>query len=277
MSQVQTIFYLPDTLRKWPWKRSISPHYLTAHAESVAWIESFKPFSPQAQVAFNKGNFDKMDALKTRELCDAAMDAILHPDKPRPVGENIIGEISRQFWQGARCGAPLPAQERFVSTWRKYLDSVVLQSERRTNGYICTADEYLAARRDNIGSDPAMVLLELCLEVDIPHEVMEHPAVASLTEYTSYLITLDNDLCSYKREFLSGNADYNAVTIAKTQLGMDLTDAVQWVSDLYDEIAHKFLQTMADVEAHKSGIPSWGAEMDSAVLAYINGLGTYMI
>ena len=85
------------------------------------------------------------------------------------------------------------------------------------------------------------------------------------------------DLCSYKREFLSGDADYNAVTVAMTQLGTDLTGAVQWVSNLHDEIADKFLKTLADVEAHRNGIPSWGAEMDSAVLAYINGLGTHLI
>ncbi len=86
----------------------------------------------------------------------------------------------------------MPAQERFIATWRRYLDSVILQSERRTNAYICTVDEYLAARRDNIGSDPSMALLEICLEVEIPHEVMEHPALAALTEYTAYLNTLGN-------------------------------------------------------------------------------------
>ena len=61
-----------------------------------------------------------------------------------------------------------------------------------------------------------------------------------------------------------------------TQLGTDLTGAVQWVSDLHDEIAHKFLQAVADVEAHKNGIPSWGTEIDSAISAYVNGLGTHM-
>lgn len=30
------------------------------------------------------------------ERCEATMDAILHPDKPRPEGESIIGEIARQ-------------------------------------------------------------------------------------------------------------------------------------------------------------------------------------
>lgn len=86
----------------------------------------------------------------------------------------------------------MPAQERFVASWRRYLDSVVLQAERRTKSYVCTIDEYLTARRDNIGSDPSMALLEICLQIDIPHEVMEHPAIASLTSYTADLNTLGN-------------------------------------------------------------------------------------
>lgn len=56
----QAHFYLPETLRIWPWKRAISPHYEAAKAESVAWIESFKPFSPEAQLAFNKCNFSEL-------------------------------------------------------------------------------------------------------------------------------------------------------------------------------------------------------------------------
>lgn len=50
-------YVLPDTLRNWPWKRIISPYYRAAQAESVAWLESFKPFSPEAQIWFNKCDF----------------------------------------------------------------------------------------------------------------------------------------------------------------------------------------------------------------------------
>lgn len=52
-------YILPDTLRNWPYERIISPHYRAAQAESVAWLESFKPFSPAAQKAFNKCDFSE--------------------------------------------------------------------------------------------------------------------------------------------------------------------------------------------------------------------------
>lgn len=39
---------------------------------------------------------DGMDAATTNVICDAAMDAILHPNKTRPEGESPVGGISRQ-------------------------------------------------------------------------------------------------------------------------------------------------------------------------------------
>lgn len=39
---------------------------------------------------------DPCDGPGAKVLCDATMDAIMNPDKPRPQGENIIGEIARQ-------------------------------------------------------------------------------------------------------------------------------------------------------------------------------------
>lgn len=39
---------------------------------------------------------DTLDAAGAKLLCDATMDAIENPDKPRPKEENVIGEIARQ-------------------------------------------------------------------------------------------------------------------------------------------------------------------------------------
>jgi len=54
-----TTIRIPDTLRNWPWPRIISPYYEECKRESEAWIESFHPFGPEAQKAFNKCNVSK--------------------------------------------------------------------------------------------------------------------------------------------------------------------------------------------------------------------------
>ena len=39
---------------------------------------------------------DALDEAGTRALADISMDAALSPSKPRPEGESVIGEISKQ-------------------------------------------------------------------------------------------------------------------------------------------------------------------------------------
>ncbi|KAH9477371.1 Delta(6)-protoilludene synthase [Psilocybe cubensis] len=302
-------YMLPDTLRNWPYERIISPYYRAAQAESVAWLESFKPFSPAAQVAFNKCDFSLVSALtfpkathynlrsacdlmhtfftldehtdplnteETKVHCEATMDAILNPDKPRPAGEPIIGEIARQFWKRASAYAPQATKERFVKAWRSYLDSVILQASRRDRShYICTIDEYMVARRDNIGSDPSFTFLEMSLEVDIPHHIMEHPTIVRLNRDTTDMIVLANDMCSYKKEILVDDADYNAVTVVMHNNKVGVDEGIQWISDLHDEIVDNFLKLRQEVMT-KTNFPSYGPEMDRQVEAYVEGLGQWI-
>lgn len=57
---VQPIIRIPDTLVNWPWPRTASPYYEQCKAESTAWFESFKAFSPKAQKAFNRCDFSRL-------------------------------------------------------------------------------------------------------------------------------------------------------------------------------------------------------------------------
>ncbi|KAK7012924.1 isoprenoid synthase domain-containing protein [Favolaschia claudopus] len=288
------IYHLPHTLRNWPW------------GQSVAWLESFHPFFPQVQHVFNKCDFSLLSALTfpkaslydlrsccdlmhtfftldeytdlrgpsdVKTLCDATMDAIENPDKPRPEGENIIGEIARQFWRRASVDVPRPCQERFVNSWRTYLDSVVEQAERRSKSYICTMNEYLAARRNNIGSEPSFVFLEISLQLDLPHEVMEHPLIVALNATPPTCSSCPTyDMCSYKKEVLANDAAYNAVTVVMVNEHTDIAGGIQWISDYHDEIVERFLRVREDV-INQNGFPSWGTDIDDQVAKYIDGLG----
>ena len=53
------VLFLPNTMAHWPWPRAINPHYEEAKAASNAWFESFNPFTPQSQIAFDKCDFGK--------------------------------------------------------------------------------------------------------------------------------------------------------------------------------------------------------------------------
>ncbi|KIY69043.1 terpenoid synthase [Cylindrobasidium torrendii FP15055 ss-10] len=305
------VYYLPDTLRDWPWASAVNPHLDEAHNESVAWLESFNAFSPEALAAFNKCKFTLFSALTYPESsyftfrsicdlmhlffaldeftddepldiviqrCDATMDAMIHPDAPRPDGESAVGEMARQFWQRASGGKPMPAGvvQRFHTTWRRYLDSVIVQAERRGQQYICTPDEYIAARRDNIGTAPSFVWIEQSLGLDLPDAVMKHPLIETLHRDVSDMILMDNDMCSYRKEFLANDCDYNAVTVVTKHLKTDLAGAIQWISDYHDRSVESFMRAREAIIARAEGTSQWSEEDYKQVLRYIDGLGLFV-
>ncbi len=69
---------------------------------------------------------------------------------------------------------------------------MALQSKRRTSEHACTIDEYLATRSDNAGGEMCLVFMEICLEIDIPHEIMQDPLLTAMTGHVSFLIGIGN-------------------------------------------------------------------------------------
>lgn len=80
-------------------------------------------------------------------------------------------------------------------------------------------------------------------------------------------------MCSYKKEVLCNDADYNAITVVMANEKTDLAGALQWISNIHDEIVDRFLSTRQDVLNKRNGVPSWGKEIDDQVAAYVDGLG----
>ncbi|KAF7531580.1 hypothetical protein G7054_g8743 [Neopestalotiopsis clavispora] len=192
------------------------------------------------------------------ERCEMAMDAILRPEEPRPAGECVIGEATRQCWQRTYPDLPLVIIERFQRTWRKYLDSVIVQAENRSRKHILHPEDYLRERVDNIGIWPSVAIGEQCLRLEIPHECMEHPYLEDMRTWCSELVTLQNDLFSYRKERLANDCDYNAITCVMYHLGLDLHGA-----------------TREKVISH-DGYPSYGADLDTQIAQYTGVLADWI-
>ncbi|KAF7361114.1 Terpene cyclase [Mycena sanguinolenta] len=266
------VYHLPDTLRNWPWKRIInksSTRFLAKSSELAHCIGSsvnnFRSCHDLLQMFFILDDYtDTVDPTRIKAVCDATLDAAENPDKIRPEGEHIMGEIFRQFWERASVGVPKPCQEHFTRTWRAWLDSLVEQAECRSSSYICTIDKYLVARQNNIGAFPVFTFVEIDLGLDLPHEVMEHPMITSLERDAGDMIILDNDMCSYKKEVLANEATYNSVTVVMVNEHTDVSGGMRWISNYYDKLVERFLATRSNM-LNKRGFPSWGKEIDEKI------------
>ncbi|KAK7688467.1 Delta(6)-protoilludene synthase [Cerrena zonata] len=300
-STIPTHFRIPDTLRSWPWQRHLNPHYAICKSESAAWCESFHAFSPKAQHAFNRCDFnllaslafplldkdgcrigcdlmnlffvfdeysDVADATEVRRQADIIMDALRNPSSPRLKGEWVGGEITRQFWENAIRTATLTAQCHFIDTFQLYTDSVVQQAVDRDRSHIRSVDHYFELRRDTVGAKPSFAILEV--KMDLPDEVMKHSSIVTLTVACIDMLIIGNDLCSYNVEQARGDDGHNLVTIVMHERNCNLNTALEWISGLHDRLVEIFLSTFKTV-------PSFGNhDLDKQVSTYIDGLGNWV-
>ncbi|KAL1940692.1 hypothetical protein VTO73DRAFT_7733 [Trametes versicolor] len=293
------LFHIPNTLSRWPYPRRIHPDYEEVSAESAAWLRSFHPFSPEKQVAFDKCKFglfaaltypnvdkdhfrsacdlmnvffvfddqtDIVDAAHARVLADIAIDAVRHPDCPRPNGEPVLGEITRQFWARACVNSTASGRTRFEVAWMRYVEGVVGQAEDRDAGRLRTTEEYLELRRFTIGASPSYAFA--VLKVDLPLEVSELPILRELSEYITDIIILDNDICSYPKEYAAGDITHNMITLVMNEKHLDLDAAVAWVAGEHARRVDGFLALLPEASALSFG----SREVDEALSAYLDHL-----
>ncbi|KAL4256103.1 Terpene synthase [Pleurotus pulmonarius] len=291
---------LPRTLDSWPWPRRINPHYDSAKKEATVWCESFQAFSSQAQNVINKVDpsllaclaYLDLDQAGCRVVCELmilflcideytdlattdvarsqtsiVMDALRHPDKPRPSGEWVIGEMARQFWANAVLIATPTAQTRFISSFQEYLDAVVQQAEDRAKRHVRNVEEYFQIRRETVGAKPSFAIGQLYL--NIPQEIIDHPVISKLTEISIDLIILANDVYSYKVEWERGDDGHNVVTVVIQQFRMNIQDAMDYIENLINRLVDQFLEQW-------SHIPVFSGPVDAEIRAYCNMLGIWV-
>ncbi|KAJ7110784.1 isoprenoid synthase domain-containing protein [Mycena crocata] len=294
-----TMLYLPETMAKWPWPRAINPHYKEVSAESNAWFYAFKPFNAKSQYAFDKCDFGRLASLAyptaskehlrtgcdlmnvffvideytdvesapvVRDMVNIVIDSMNNPHKPRPEGEILLGEVTRQFWALAIESATPSSAKHFVEAFTDYLESVVEQAKDRDSETVLTVDSYLKTRRQNIGARPSYVPGELHLE--LPDEAFYHPVLKELEYEIAELIILDNDIASYNKEQSVGDDRHNILTIVMHQFNIDLHAAMAWVVDYHEEVETRFLDGLKRV-------PSFGPKVDRQLREYIEHLANW--
>ncbi|KAG1822454.1 terpenoid synthase [Suillus subaureus] len=293
-----TTIFIPDTASTWPWPRRLNQHYPEVKVESAAWFASCKAFnSARVLDAFERIHCDLMSCLgfpiaskvHLRNICDimrilfvideysdvskpsdvreqknTVMDALHNPHKPRPEGEWVGGEMTRQTWERTIRDASAQSQKRFIAAFDLFLEATMRQAIDRSKHHIHDIQGYIDVRRDTIAMKILFALLELGL--DIPDEVMSHPTIETMVLASTDMIIIDNDIISYNLEQARGDASHNFITTVMRELDTDVNGAMLWVADLHMKAQKRFLEAMA-------AIPKWGEPIDSQMREYCDGLG----
>ncbi|KAF7372856.1 Terpene cyclase [Mycena sanguinolenta] len=310
-----TEFVLPNTMANWPWLRRINPHFETVKAESEAWFRTFNAFSPKAKKVLEKSDFcllaslaypaldkqrlrtgcdlmmlffafdeytDVLPAPEVRRYADIVMDALKNPNKPRPEGEHVVGEVARQFWAlGIQSATPL-AQKHFLETFEDYIYSVVDEASDRDDKRIPGSEEYIhEPPKAHHWSFAALLLISY---YSIMHVV--------LVLVNCALTPPIQDICSYKKELAQGDdtvchmhflqvrllskllflTQHNIITVIVHERTTDLSGAMEWVATRRKALASQFIALYkkvpwddvdAQVREYVEGIANWPRANDS--------------
>ncbi|KAI0125634.1 terpenoid synthase [Xylariales sp. AK1849] len=292
--------YLPDLEAGWLWSRRLNIHTADIKQECLDWAASFEAFTPRAQKAFDKCNFnlltglmyprlsreqlrcasdvmnlffifdehsDKSEPADVWKQVDILMDALLNPESPRPAGEWVGGEIARQFWIQATKISTKTFQRRFIASWEDYLKGTAQQAEDRSRSHIRTVNSYLEVRRQTIGVMPSLVFFQI--DMELPNEVLAHGTIKALEMLAVDLTIIANDLLSYDKEQASGDDEHNLVTIAMKEFDTDIQGAIDWAAKIHAGLVQQFNQIVLTV-------PRWGGPVDLDVQTYVDGIAQWV-
>lgn len=157
---------------------------------------------------------DKCEPAEVWQQVRIQMDAVRDPAKPRPEGEWVGGEFTRQYAylplsqaQSQRPSQSHPTdmtrfmqrlpptctetfRKRFIQSWGDYAAAVARQAEDRSKSHIPDLESFLHLRRLSSGGVPTIVLCEM--DLDIPDEIRQHPTIAEMEMLAVELICIDN-------------------------------------------------------------------------------------
>ena len=95
-----------------------------------------------------------------------------------------------RFWLRAMKVSSPAAQERFIASFSEYVYAVIDEASDRAKGHIRSIEDYLKLTRLTSGGYPSFVAVEAGL--DIPGEVMAHPALKALCALAAESLVLTN-------------------------------------------------------------------------------------
>ncbi|KAL6855611.1 hypothetical protein ACO1O0_006763 [Amphichorda felina] len=173
-------------------------------------------------------------------LCQAQalIDPLNNPDKTRPKGEWVGGEITRQFWMRIPKTATETFRKRFWATWIGYLEGVVQQAQHRSESCIPDIEDFLAVRRYTCGAQPTVALYEI--HSDIPDIIRDNPVIRELETLAVDLVVIANDVLSYNKEQAIGDDEHNIVTIFMNQHQISVQEAMDKTGELADQKMDRF-------------------------------------
>lgn len=216
------------------------------HLASRFWpIASYRHLKTMALVLlFTFINDDKMDQCDDEQLAGFQKHLLATLNDEEPViyhGDHT--DLLTDIYQDLK-SYHISAQwlQRFTESMRHHFIRMWEERPLRKRGIFPSPEGYLVIRDGSIGSEICFDLIELEYGIEVPEDIFRHPAVQRIRQLGGRLITLDNDMISYKKE--KGDM-MNMVNIIQHTENVTLLKALENVAVMRNEVLYE-LETVRE-------------------------------
>ncbi|KAF2086500.1 terpenoid synthase [Saccharata proteae CBS 121410] len=167
------------------------------------------------------------------------------------------------LWTKVQQKSPRNTKLRYIKANVNFCRSVAeLHGEKFDDMVVMdNISRYLQVRAQNIGLYPLLALEEYAYGLSLPTKVFEDEGIQEVERLVAEMLTLQNDILSYHREYSVGHEE-NLISIFRRRLGLTQQESY----DKADALLHGCYRQW--YIAH-SKIPSWGEKIDVQVQRYL--------
>ncbi|MFK8906866.1 isoafricanol synthase [Streptomyces sp. YS-3] len=155
---------------------------------------------------------------------------------------HLAGTLA-ELWKRLSRDTPLLWQNRFREHWRDYLTAYHWEAVNRTRTGLPSLPGFLRGRRDSIGVQPCLDLVERCGRYTLPDELHRGSPLAEMRWITADVVIFVNDIVSADKELAAGDVN-NSVIILHKGSGLSVDRAAREVARMANSRVQRF-QTLA--------------------------------
>ncbi|MEU5432398.1 isoafricanol synthase [Streptomyces sp. NPDC020719] len=187
---------------------------------------------------------------------------------------NHLADSLADLWRRLGEDTPLLWQARFRDHWRDYLTAYHWEALNRTRTGLPSLPGFLRGRRDSIGVQPCLDLVERCGRYTLPQELHSGSPLAEMRWITADVVIFVNDIVSVDKELAAGDVN-NSVIILHKGSGLSVERAAREVARLANSrVAH--FQTLAQELTAALAVAGVSDRLRAHVADYVAGMRALM-
>jgi len=305
------VYQLPDLLALLPKKPGgdISPHFKEADTGFNAWVhkklgwffakEVYNAEMPllaavawplascqelRAILAYMTSSFmleeltDRCSSTKVVDNSQLWINTLRDTDGGKTSRHPFIKTMRKELVPMMKAAVDPFHWPQFIAANERFAKNVIREAFVRdadvNENAVNNIQSYTIMRRETIGTRPCFVLMRSTRRLYIPDDVLAHPLMEEMEDVAIDMVSIANDIYSFKKEYGDNGALTNLLTIIQkdpTTDHLDLQERIRYATKLFNAALDRF-------HSCRQKLPSFGdVALDRHVSSYADGLVDWIV